>query len=58
MTIKAVAGAIDHIRGWMDDDDGFWEYLDGNEMSTRYVLIDPILRELGWDTGNLQPVCG
>ncbi len=23
-----------------------------NEMQTRYALIDPLLRELGWDTGN------
>ena len=53
MTIKAVEEAIHYVRGWMDDDDGFWEYLDSNEMSTRYVLIDPILRALGWDTGDL-----
>jgi predicted type IV restriction endonuclease len=53
MTIKAVEETIHHVRGWMDDDDGYWEYLDSNEMSTRYVLIDPIIRALGWDTGDL-----
>ncbi|MXZ89997.1 MAG: hypothetical protein F4W95_13155 [Chloroflexi bacterium] len=53
MTIKAVEEAIHYVRGWMEDDDGFWTYLDSNEMSTRYVLIDPILHALGWDTGDL-----
>lgn len=53
MTIKAVEEAIHYIRGWMNDDDGFWAYLDRNEMSTRYVLIDPVLSALGWDTSDL-----
>ncbi len=53
MAIKDVEMAIHDVRGWMDDDDGYWEYLDRNEMSTRYVLIDPILRALGWHTEDL-----
>ena len=53
MTIKAVEQAIYNIRGWMDADEGFWEHLDRNEMTTRYVLIDPIIRSLGWDTADL-----
>lgn len=53
MSIKAVEEAIHHVRGWMDDDDGYWEYLDNNEMSTRYVLIDPVIGALGWDTADL-----
>lgn len=54
MTIKAVEETIHRIRGWMDDDDGYWAHLDGNEMATRYVLIDPIIRSLGWDTEDLN----
>jgi hypothetical protein len=27
-----------------------WGMLNGNEMLTRYCLIDPVLRALGWDT--------
>ena len=53
MSIKRVEEAIQYVRGWMDDDDDFWAYLDGNEMSTRYVLIDPIIRSLGWDPSDL-----
>ena len=26
--------------------------LRSNEMQTRYALIDPLLRELGWDTSD------
>ena len=32
------------------------ELLRRNESLTRYVLIDPLLRELGWDTGNPDEV--
>ena len=53
MTIKAVEDAIHRVRRWLDDDDGYWAHLDGNEMATRYVLIDPIIRSLGWDTEDL-----
>ena len=32
--------------------DGHRAALSGNEMLTRYALIDPLLRELGWDTSD------
>lgn len=31
--------------------------LSKNEADTRYVLIDPLLRALGWETENSESVC-
>ena len=32
------------------------EYLSANEIRTRYALIDPLLREMGWDTSDPSAV--
>ena len=51
MSIADVQAAISRrrtiIREWADVDDAHW-----HEDDTRYALIDPILRALGWDTGD------
>lgn len=50
MTIKAVAAAIRNRRAiltrWSEIGLENW-----SEWHTRYALIDPIIRALGWDTG-------
>ncbi len=49
MTIKAVQLAIQHVRDVIDE----WDEvgLTGwRETQTRYAIIDPIIRALGWDT--------
>ena len=54
----AIDLAAEHIGAWYDAANNWKEganpsvfsHTAGNqEMSTRYVLIDPILRALGWD---------
>ena len=51
MSIADVQAALTRrrtiIREWADVDDAHW-----HEDDTRYALIDPILRALGWDTGD------
>ena len=51
MSIADVQAALSRrraiIREWADVDDAHW-----HEDDTRYALIDPILRALGWDTGD------
>ena len=51
MTIKAIAAAIRRRRAiltqWSEIGLDNW-----SEWHTRYVLIDPIIRALGWDTGS------
>ena len=49
MTIKAVRLAIQHARDVMEE----WAKVgstDWRETQTRYAIIDPIIRALGWDT--------
>ena len=55
MTIKAVEAAIERIRDVVAEWDsievpGRDEPLGWGETHTRYAIIDPILRGLGWDT--------
>ena len=51
MTIKALAAVIGNRRAiltqWSEIGLDNW-----SEWHTRYVLIDPIIRALGWDTGS------
>ena len=46
MTITAVEGAIEQARSTIESG------LTSNEIHTRYFVIDPIIRALGWDTGD------
>ena len=49
MTIKAVQLAIQHARDVIEE----WAEVgltDWRETQTRYAIIDPIIRALGWDT--------
>ncbi|MCS7212789.1 MAG: hypothetical protein NZ927_00980 [Candidatus Calescibacterium sp.] len=41
---------IDTLKKVRDRIQNYQEELQNNEMLTRYVLIDPVLRALGWDT--------
>lgn len=51
MTIKAVEDAIRHTRSVIDEwnEPGTDHWL---EIQTRYAVIDPIIRALGWDTSD------
>jgi len=53
MTIKSPLANFTTILGQvLDAAELYQDTLQVNESSTRAVLIDPILRTLGWDTGN------
>ncbi len=47
MATKDVEDAIRHVRRVIADS---WNLASGNETRTRYMLIDPIIASLGWDT--------
>ena len=49
MTIEDVQGAIRHANRVIR---GSEELVDRHERRTRYYIIDPIMRSLGWDTSN------
>ena len=54
MSIGTVEADIRRVRKQLDDynrDDYGWSY---NETATRYILIDPVLRALGWDIYDLD----
>ena len=51
--LRPLTEAITQVRAAMDEHE---EKLSKNEMKTRYVLIDPILRALGWDVCDLDIV--
>lgn len=55
MTIRAVEKAIQHVKAQMTRydryDDYYWSY---NETSTRYILIDPMLKALGWNIYDMR----
>lgn len=55
MPIKAVEQAFRQAKaqlGRYDRYDGYyWSY---NETSTRYILIDPVLKALGWNISNMD----
>lgn len=57
MTSWSVENAIRRVRQQMEDYDREhygWSY---NETATRYLLIDPVLKALGWDIYDLDQ-CG
>lgn len=57
MSIRSVENAIRRVRQQMEDYDREhygWSY---NETGTRYVLIDPVLKALGWDIYDMDQ-CG
>ena len=49
MTINAVQLAIQHARDVIEEWDAVG-FPDWRESQTRYAIIDPIIRALGWDT--------
>ena len=54
MSIGTVEAAIRRVRKQLADydrDNYGWSY---NETATRYILIDPVLRALGWDIYDLD----
>ena len=55
VTIRAVEQAIRQLRGQLEEypTDKYWY----NEMTTRNVIINPMLEALGWDLCNLDQ-CG
>ena len=58
MSKPAVERAIQRVRRqtkiYDRYDDYYWSY---NETSTRYILIDPVLKALGWDINDMDQ-CG
>ena len=56
MSVEAVEQAIRHSRRVI----GEWEDINLNEWredQTRYAVIDPIIRALGWDTADPKECC-
>jgi predicted type IV restriction endonuclease len=47
---------IEVINKLEGNKDKYHNYLEESELLTRYVLIDPLLRALGWDTENPSKV--
>lgn len=55
MAQKDVEQAIRYANALMEDED-YYAILDSHEMNTRYMLIDPVIRALGWDLSNPDQV--
>ena len=55
MALRDVELAVQRANSLMDDED-YYEILDSHEMNTRYMLIDPVLRALGWDLSDPRQV--
>ncbi|PKB80324.1 MAG: hypothetical protein BZY88_08950 [SAR202 cluster bacterium Io17-Chloro-G9] len=53
MALEGLLGLIEELRGRIGHHSAV---LRQNEMATRYILIDPLLRELGWDTADPKQV--
>ena len=49
MPLESLLALVEKLRERIDD---HGPLLDKSEMQTRYALVDPLLRELGWDTEN------
>ena len=49
MPLESLLELVETLRNRIDE---HRHALSGNEMLTRYALIDPVLRELGWDTSD------
>src|SRR5712691_4162587 len=57
MSIKSpLASLVDVIRQAVESADRYGVTLRKNEAATRAVLIDPVLRGLGWDIANTSMV--
>ena len=56
MTIRDVEGAIRHVKLVIDEHEKQEKAKKLPEATTRYAIIDPILRALGWDTTNRKEV--
>ena len=57
MTVRSVENAIRRVRQQLevyDRENYGWSY---NETGTRYILIDPVLKALGWDIYDMDQ-CG
>jgi len=50
--VKNMKELFDLVKKLRDRIERYGDLLRGNEALTRYVLIDPVLRALGWDTEN------
>ena len=55
MALKDVEKAIRNAREFIADEE-FYQVLVSHETNTRYMIIDPILRALGWDLSNPEHV--
>ena len=53
MALDGLQRVIENLRNMIE---AHGNYLSGNETRTRQVLIDPLLRELGWDVSNPNSV--
>lgn len=53
MVLESLLELVETLRARIDEHGAL---LSQNEMRTRYALIDPLLRELGWDTSNPSEV--
>lgn len=53
MPLESLLGLVGELRGRIET---HGDSLRQSEALTRYALIDPLLRELGWDTGDLDVV--
>ena len=47
MALKDVEQAVSRAKDLMEDEEYYLHY--SNETGTRYTIIDPVLRALGWD---------
>ena len=56
MPLKDVEQAIKRTVTIIEDEDRYEDTLSVHEMNTRYMLVDPVLRSLGWDLSNPDQV--
>ena len=54
MTVRAVEEAIRQVRKQLEDFDLFNYGQRYNETATRYALINPVLKGLGWDINDMD----
>ncbi|MEM4570209.1 MAG: type I restriction endonuclease [Desulfurococcaceae archaeon] len=54
--MSSLDNLIETVKKLRERIDKYRNLLEKNEMLTRYVLIDPLLRALGWDTENPEHV--
>ena len=56
MSLKDVEIAVNRTVGLLQNEERYDDTLSLHEMNTRYMLIDPVLRSLGWDLSNPNQV--